>query len=116
MNKLYVANEIQKVLFDKEIRGQISDGAWENARPFAHWQIWSNVEVIVSENGVVGRNFWPAKDNYNLLTLIPFVGDRMVEYGRTIDPNYNLSVLRKDLKALKVAMQNRIQSWQTEIS
>ena len=34
---LNLANPAQLVLFNEELAGQISDGVWENSRPFEHW-------------------------------------------------------------------------------
>jgi len=42
MNILYVKNENQVALFENEIKGQISDGMWENASPANHWKVWCN--------------------------------------------------------------------------
>lgn len=79
--QLVVRNLAQKVLFMEELQGQISDGMWENARPFEHWKVWcdSELEVIVNANNV-GRNFSAIKSNYNLNSseLLECVGDRMV--------------------------------------
>jgi hypothetical protein len=85
METLFVANTRQKVLFDWEISGQLSDGYWENTRPMNHWRIWSRCEVVVaSEPTKIGRNFRPDKSNYNLLApmLLEAVGDRMITYAK----------------------------------
>jgi len=36
-----------KALFDQEIVGQLSDGAWENSSPFNHWHFWCNLNTEV---------------------------------------------------------------------
>lgn len=76
---LNVRNLAQKVMFDEEFSGQISDGHWENSRPYEHWQIWCKAEVVVAPTNV-GRNFYAAKDNYNLASreLLDIVGGRML--------------------------------------
>jgi hypothetical protein len=64
-----------------ELDGQISDGFWENARPYEHWQVWCNATVRVATPGEsVGRNFSTRKDNYNFTSpeLLECVGQRML--------------------------------------
>lgn len=78
---LKVRTLVQAALFEQEIRGQLSDGAWENTRPDNHWQNWSEARVKVDPNDI-GRNFWVVKDNYSLTTLIEYVGDRMIAYAK----------------------------------
>lgn len=41
-----------KILFITEIQGQLSDGMWENAKPYDHWEFWGVIkpeEIEVSE-------------------------------------------------------------------
>ena len=70
--------EDQAVLFEEEIRGQLSDGFWENSRPFGHYKPWCNAEVHVGID--VGRNFCVDRCNYNLVSkeLLDVVGQRMI--------------------------------------
>lgn len=74
-----VATLSQKNLFDCEIAGQLSDGAWENAKPYDHWEPWGRSEVRVGTP--VGRDFPVKKDGYGLGTLLQYVGDRMLAFG-----------------------------------
>lgn len=37
-----------KALFDNEITGQLSDGAWENTVPYEHWRFWCNLKTEVN--------------------------------------------------------------------
>lgn len=77
MNTLVVSNNEQKVLWDTELAGQISDGVWENATPQGHYQDWF-CEVVVGEK--IGRNFYALKSNYNFTRpdLLKVVGNRML--------------------------------------
>ncbi len=78
-DKIVFANNIQKALWENELRGQISDGVWENSRPYGHYKVWCNAKVEVAKAGEpTGRNFWAEKDNYNLLAPVEYVGDRML--------------------------------------
>lgn len=82
---LKVANFTQKILFDWELCGQISDGYWENTRPFNHWRVWCSAEIVVADNPKeIGRNFWPEKQNYNFAApeLLEVVGERMLKYAK----------------------------------
>jgi len=74
-----VASLSQKNLFSCEITGQLSDGAWENTKPYDHWEPWGNADVKVGSN--VGRTFPVKKDGYNLGSLLDYVGDRMLGLG-----------------------------------
>lgn len=76
---LKVANLEQKVLFEQELSGQISDGMWENARPFDHYKDWMDVKVEVDFKNT-GRNFFVRKDNYNFSNkeLLRHLGERMM--------------------------------------
>jgi hypothetical protein len=78
MTKLTVRTQIQKNLFDIELSGQISDGMWENTRPFEHWKVWCDCKVEVGTE--LGRDFYAVKDNYafNSSELLDVVGDRML--------------------------------------
>ncbi len=78
-DKIVFANNVQKALWENQLRGQISDGVWENSRPYDHYKVWCNAEVTVAKNGEpTGRNFWAQKDNYNLLAPIEYIGERML--------------------------------------
>lgn len=80
---LRVRNIAQKVLMDEELKGQISDGAWENLNVTDHWQVWCDAEVVVDPANV-GRDFWAKYDHYNFTNkeLLEIVGQRMVESVR----------------------------------
>ena len=80
-----VENSRQKVLFDAEIKGQLSDGHWENATPDGHYIEWCGCDVRVAEKGEdTGRDFWVRKDGYRLTSadLLEVVGVRMRMYVR----------------------------------
>jgi hypothetical protein len=107
--QLVVRNEIQKLLLEDELLGQMSDGMWENTNPYNHWHDWSEAEIIVGEN--LGVNFRPVKDNYNLNSsyLLDIIGDRMVtmvnlmtkDYGKEDISDFNEYTWR-DLKDIRV--------------
>lgn len=73
---------VQAVLFENELKGQISDGHWENSRPQDHYKQWCGAEVLVGEN--VGRDFYAKRDTYNLCSkdLLDVVAKRMLGYAR----------------------------------
>lgn len=77
-----VANVVQKVLFETELIGQMSDGAWENTAPYDHWEPWAECRVTVDPEDI-GRTFYARKTGYAFAKeLIPYVGDRMLAYAR----------------------------------
>lgn len=108
-NTLYVANEAQKVLFDSELSGQISDGHWENASPHDHWKPWADAEVVVAPDHQLGRTFYARKSNYNFLAadLLEVVADRMIEAVKEATGNraYDFDDLKADLRALKAIVR-----------
>lgn len=90
--KLYVKSEIEKILFFNEIRGQISDGLWENSRPSDHYRFWCDFtpdDVIVTNDnntGIKTDERWKIrKNNYNFTNskLLKYVGDRMLNIVKT---------------------------------
>lgn len=77
---LYIANEAQRIIFEHEMVGQLSDGYWENSSPHNHWLPWVMAEVLIAEDGQVGRTFWADKCNYNFANsmLLEAVGHHML--------------------------------------
>lgn len=88
---LVVKNMSQANLWACEIVGQLSDGAWENTKPFDHWEAWAEADIKVG--GVPGyKGFNPIKTQYALDTqLIPYVGGRMLVWGAAGYTKINLS-------------------------
>ena len=78
-NTISFRTQDQKTLWDNEIRGQLSDGCWENAVPSNHWKVWCDAETVVDPDNV-GRNFRALKDNYDLVRkdLLEVVAGRML--------------------------------------
>ena len=54
-SKMYFENVSSFLIYKLEVKGQISDGYWENARPYNHWR-WLNDtdEVIGDKDGQYG--------------------------------------------------------------
>jgi hypothetical protein len=78
---LTVKNLSQANLYTAEISGQLSDGAWENARPMDHWQVWSDINVQIG-SPIGYSSIYPRRTKYALANqLLPYVGARMLVYG-----------------------------------
>lgn len=81
-NRLTVANLAQKVIFIAEMKGQLSDGQWENTNPQDHWEVWCDLDAkqVLIDPANIGINFNPIKRNYrfNDSELLECVGDRML--------------------------------------
>jgi hypothetical protein len=75
------SNMRQKVLFDNELVGQISDGMWENSTPHNHWEQICRAKTIVDDSRLPGINF-RLKRRYNFASkeLFDCVGQRMKFY------------------------------------
>jgi hypothetical protein len=81
-NILTVRTATQAALFECELKGQLSDGAWENTAPHDHWVPWSDATIAIGEN--IGRNFYARKTSYNFARkdLLEVVEGRMLGYAR----------------------------------
>lgn len=70
-------NERQVTLYECELKGQISDGYWENSRPYDHWKIMCRAQAKVGDP--LGPNFRPRRTyNFAAKDLIDVVGHRML--------------------------------------
>lgn len=113
---LVVRNEAQRVLIQKELAGQISDGFWENSAPRDAYKDWafatkarpsSGIQIVIGEN--LGRNFYAKKSNYNFTNkqFLEWQSDDMLDLVQeeTQNPEYDMKQLRKDLTDIKVAFK-----------
>jgi len=89
------ANHAQAILMECELKGQISDGFWENSGPRDHWRIMCKANITHAHDAdttgaVIGKNFHPKRkygfDNKGLLDV---VGNRMIGFVKfyTTFPN-----------------------------
>lgn len=78
---IYLPTKTAKAIWDKEITGQLSDGMWENSTPQNHWRFWTSLESAFGSPGRVEANEEYSK-GYNLSSLIPYVGDRMISVAK----------------------------------
>jgi len=78
MPTLTLRSKVQALHYVSEIRGQISDGHWENLNVRDHWQPWCDCEVRVGSPQ--GRDFFVKYDRYGLTSksLLHVVGNRMI--------------------------------------
>lgn len=79
---MYLPTVSAAAIFENEIKGQLSDGAWENARPYDHWKIWSDIKCKIGSPKTIFINNRPIKTSYNLHSLIQYVDDRMIATGK----------------------------------
>ena len=92
--KLVVESVTQQAIFEMELKGQLSDGHWENASPRNHWEPWSDAEVVVAQNGeALGREFYARRDryDYNSKKLREVVSGRMIAYARLARAGFTLA-------------------------
>jgi hypothetical protein len=73
----------QAAIFDLELKGQISDGHWENDAS-SNYETWCDATVLVSDDEEnLGRDFYVSKNlGFGSKSLFDIVGDRMAHYGR----------------------------------
>lgn len=81
---IYFRNIAQVVLFECELKGQISDGQWENALPRAHYEKPTAAKVAVAvDDKQLGCDFRIArKYNFANKYLLEVVADRMLHWVR----------------------------------
>ena len=81
-------------LWQEEILGQLSDGAWENSKPYDHYKYWFKLGLKKGNPEVKGGG-WASRVGYNLKTLVTYgLGQRMINMGRMAKalgkiPKYN---------------------------
>ena len=81
MPMIRVASPVQKTLFICELRGQISDGNWENSRPYNHWKVPCSATVVV-DPVKQGIDFYSRRYNFADSRLLEVVSDRMLMFCR----------------------------------
>jgi len=79
---LVLANEDQKVIWECELTGQLSDGQWENSKPHDHWEAWCYADVAVDPTNV-GRDFHVLRDSYGF-TRTAFLDEGFDLAGRVM--------------------------------
>jgi len=95
---IYFRNLTQKILWDNEMSGQISDGHWENSSGNS-WVFWTSLNTDIDANNPrVDANMAPERTNFNLSSkdLLDNVGDRMIAMAK-------MSKITKDEKVINAA-------------
>jgi hypothetical protein len=79
---IYVENRAQAAIFEMEMKGQLSDGRWENSKPNNHWTTPCNAEAVVRPEKV-GRDFCHTRGyNFGEKGLFEIVGERMTRFAQ----------------------------------
>ena len=80
MTSINFANRAQVILYECELKGQISDGNWEDSKPYDHWERMCNAQATNDSAAPLGCvGFYPIrKYNFADSQLVEIVGDRMV--------------------------------------
>ena len=108
----YVRNIAQKVLMDFELKGQFSDGHWENSRQ--DWKLWCDTDFIVSTDGklgTVGIGDWKkrrARYNLSAKSLLEVVGDRMMAAVRVCQKFPKLADMREIRHAIEFVAEEAL--------
>lgn len=77
------ATVAEAAIFENEIKGQLSDGAWENSEPYDHYVNWCGLEVKVDPDHVgISPGFVATRNTYGLARQLTVVFDRMLSYAR----------------------------------
>ena len=111
-NILFVRTPAQREIFMHEIRGQISDGIWENEK--TDKRLW-NCEVYTAMDGEkLGCNFkvkYPIDLCHEF--FFDFLAERTINYAKKVNPDYNIDMLIVDLNDLTKIIFN-LESWQID--
>ena len=78
-------NEAQVILYECELKGQLSDGHWENAVPHNHWQTMCRAAAIANPISPLGCvRVWPRRRYaFHNKDLVECIGDRMINFVKT---------------------------------
>lgn len=109
-NVIHFATRQARDLWEHEISGQISDGAWENDRNTEEW--WRNTEVVV--DGKVGHDWWERRNSYGISRLKQWIGDRMVDivkYSQVLEYQFPEIKNQEDIDAI---LEGADGSWSME--
>lgn len=71
---LYFSNLSAALLYKYELEGQISDGKYENSRPFNHWEWINDTTIVVDPDHKEGTTRWVRKV-YNLNEWFKYMHD-----------------------------------------
>lgn len=88
MNKkigtMYLPTQSAIALWECEFTGQLSDGMWENSRPYDHYKFWFQLDVKLGPEPMVNvpQYTYCRKNQYAFGKLFPIIGDRMLKIGR----------------------------------
>lgn len=66
ITELFFTSPSAAALFALEFSGQISDGQWENARPYNHWEWITDVKYNIDKNHIPGYSGPFHKKKYNI--------------------------------------------------
>lgn len=80
---LNFSNLRSALLYKYELEGQISDGKYENARPYDHWKWISDTEIRIDANAPEGTSRWIRK-TYNLNEWFKYMHDGKNSWARRI--------------------------------
>jgi hypothetical protein len=119
VNTIGFRNIVQVTLWNKELCGQISDGFWENSRPYGHWQ---GITGATADLGKLGPQGFRPRRSYNFANkeLLECVGDRMLEYVRALEgyENFTMKELKRELRDMNsivnadaIAHRKWLNSW-----
>lgn len=78
------------LLFELELKGQISDGKWENVCKYPlDWMFWNLARKLIIDGtaGYANEYSYPTKNNFDFTSkdLIECVGDRMLNIINNVD-------------------------------
>lgn len=103
-------NQNQVVLFEKELKGQISDGMWENSSPRRHYELpCLAVAYVAKTEAEVGRNFHARTYNFVNSELLDVVADRMINLVKLSQAFPHIAL--EDIFDIDTNARDTVESW-----
>jgi len=109
---LLIPTETAAVLFEHVIKGQLSDGMWENSGPTGHWEFWSQTVPQVDATRppqTLLQSARPKKCGYRLGALRSVIQEEMIEdVQKRGFPTYDVKQLIADMRAIQKGMRTLV--------
>jgi hypothetical protein len=78
-------SKIAVALWKVELKGQLSDGIFENSEPYDHWEFWHGVRVVFGESPKCEKiSGLCLKNTYDFTELIDIIPERLISICRMV--------------------------------
>lgn len=108
--RLFVADQLQQALFIEIISKEFRDGFWREHRPRDHYEYWEGVDIVVTENGMVGASAFKTPCGYNFTNpeFLDSKGEHLLTIARKFKPTMSLKSLKEVLTQMSRIVSGRL--------